>query len=294
MSKQFTFEAIGTHFWIEIFDDISDEEELRATQSRLELLSSLFNQQYSRFLTDSQISILNQERILHNPSEECCTLLTYGKALYLRSSGTFNLLTGHILEARGYDAAYSFKAAENIDMLKVCNPVTDLEISAEKITLSCGNVDIGGYGKGWLIDMMKDDLLAHGITYFLVNGGGDMYATSDHNTPISIYLEHPTKAGQYLVETSLLNQGFAASSPFKRQWVDNGKTYTHIVSDKEVPMIAAFTKASTATEADAFATPCGLLTEAELLTLSETENIAFARFRPETNEFWQTANFGTV
>ena len=113
MSKQFNFEAIGTHFWIEIFDDISDEE-LQATQRRLELLCSLFNEQYSRFRPNSLISILNPERVLHNPSEECIEQLSYGKALYLRTNTTFNILTGHILEARGYDASYSFTPTENL------------------------------------------------------------------------------------------------------------------------------------------------------------------------------------
>jgi thiamine biosynthesis lipoprotein ApbE len=104
MSKQFTFEAIGTHFWIEIFDDISDEK-LEATKGRLELLSSTFNREYSRFRDDSYVGILNRERRLENPTEECRALLAYGKELYLRGQGTFNILTGHILEARGYDAA---------------------------------------------------------------------------------------------------------------------------------------------------------------------------------------------
>ena len=290
MSTQFTFEAIGTHFWIEIFDEISNEV-LLATKSHLELLCSDFNEHYSRFRTDSQISILNRERRLDNPSKECQGLLSYGKGLYLRTHTTFNILTGHILEARGYDANYSFTAIPSLASLKICNPLTDLTISDEAVTLSCGNLDIGGYGKGWLIDILAADLLSHGIKYFLVNGGGDMYATSDDENPISIYLEHPTESGKYLIETTLHNQGFAASSPFKRQWSDKGVTYTHIVSDKEVLSLGAFTKATTATDADAFVTACGLLSEAELLALSEQEDISFARFNPQTNELWQTENF---
>jgi FAD:protein FMN transferase len=290
MSKQFTFEAIGTHWWIEIFDEISDEE-LDTTKRRIEFLCSEFNKKYSRFLPDSQISLLNHNRVLNNPSEECRAMLTYGKALYLRTHTAFNILTGHILEARGYDMNYSFTAQDNLELLPVCNPITDLTISESSITLSCGNLDNGGYGKGWLIDLIKEDLLAHGSTYFLINGGGDMYATSEHEEPITVYLEHPTEAGKYISETTLLNQGFAASSPFKRQWSDQGVTYTHIVSDKEVLPLGAFTKAATATDADAFATACGLLGEAELLSLSEYETVSFARFNPTTNELWQTANF---
>lgn len=290
MSAQFNFEAIGTHWWIEIFDDITNEE-LEVTKSRLRLLCSDFNEHYSRFRADSQISILNRERRLGNPSEECRTLLSYGKGLYLRTYTTFNILTGHILEARGYDPDYSFTATSSLDSLQVCNPLIDLSISDEVITLACGNVDIGGYGKGWLIDVLAADLLANRIQYFLVNGGGDMYATSDNKVPITIYLEHPTEPEKYLIETTLHNQGFAASSPFKRQWSDKDKVYTHIVSDTEFEEIATFVKAKTAVDADAFATMALLLPENKLSPAAEIENIAIARFNPQTNELWQTHNF---
>ena len=289
MSNQFTFEAIGTHFWIEIFDDISDKE-LETTKSRIEFLCSDFNKKYSRFRPDSQISILNRDRVFQSPSTELQEILAYGKALFVRTHQTFNLLTGHILEARGYDANYSF-TPDPIASLASCNPLFDLTIDANQILLTCGNIDMGGYGKGWLIDLIAKDLLTNNTKYFLINGGGDMYASSEHEKPITIYLEHPTEVGKYLVKTTLYNQGFAASSPFKRQWSHKGVKYTHVVSDKEVLPLAAFTKAATATDADAFATACGLLSETELLALSEQENVSFAQFNPKTNELWQTKNF---
>jgi FAD:protein FMN transferase len=292
-SKQFTFEAIGTHWWIEIFDNISDEE-LKTTKGRLELLSSTFNSEYSRFRNDSQISILNRERSLEKPSKEFQALLTCGKKLYLESQTTFNFLTGHILEARGYDANYSFTPNESIAQT-VCNPLTDIDISEDKITLRCGNVDLGGYGKGWLIDKLKDDLLAHDVQHFLVNGGGDMFGTSlPGGEAITIYLEHPTEAGKYIMETSLFHQGFAASSPFKRQWKAGDTTHTHIVATGEVPDLAVFVKAPTATEADAFTKPCLLLNENELLDIAAREGCAFARFDPHTNQLWQTTNFSKL
>ncbi len=293
MSKTFTFEAIGTHWWIEIFDDISDEK-LEATKGRLELLCSKFNQAYSRFRPDSYISVLNENRVLENPPTELVRILTYGKQLYLRSETTFNFLTGHILEARGYDATYSFIPKDEASQ-EICNPLTDLTITEYKISLECGKVDLGGYGKGWLIDKIKDDLLIHDVYHFLINGGGDMYATSDlNNQAIRIYLEHPTEAGKYLQETTIKNQGFAASSPFKRNWKHHNKEYTHIVTDGDTPKLAVFVKASTATEADAFTKPCLLLDPDRLLAMADQEGVAFARFDPLTNQFWHTPNFITL
>ena len=291
MTKEFTFEAIGTHFWIEIFDEISNEQ-LAATKARSELLCSTFNQNYSRFRPDSQVSILNLERVFKNPGEELCELLMYGRAFYLRSQGLFNPLVGHILEARGYDADYSFTAKDAADELKFCNPLTDLIISEHEITLTCGNLDLGGYGKGYLIDRLAEDFLTHGIKHFLINGGGDMYGTSMRDgEAITIYLEHPTETSQYLMETTILNQGFAASSPFKRQWSHKERLYTHIIAESEVPKLATFVKAKNAIEADVFATVSLLLPETSLTALATTENFTVARFDPETKQLWRTSNF---
>ncbi|HEY0964440.1 MAG TPA: FAD:protein FMN transferase [Candidatus Paceibacterota bacterium] len=288
--KQISFEAIGTVWWIDIFDEITDET-LAMVKDRCERFCAQFNERYSRFLPDSLITQLNRERVLTMPDEECRALLLYGKTLYLRSQGAFNYLTGHILEARGYDATYSFKVSPHLSALPVCNPVLDIEITEELIRLHCGNVDIGGYGKGWLIDALVTELTQCELRYFLVNGGGDMYATSDHNEPITIYLEHPTQPNTYLISTTLQNEGFAASSPFKRQWTDGGETYTHIVSEIPTPQLAVFVKAHSATDADAFTKSALLLREEQLLKLCIEEKISCARFDPSTSELWQSGGF---
>lgn len=288
-----TFEAIGTKWWIEIFDDVEEETGTVAIGDCARLAAE-FNVAYSRFREDSEISKLNREREFINPSHEYRTLLNYGKNLYLRSNGHFNLLVGHVLEARGYDKEYSF-TPDPAAKLPVCDPITDLIITDTKITLECGNVDLGGYGKGYLVDLMADLLQKHHqLKYFLINGGGDMYATSDRGTPIKIYLEHPTLPGKYIEETTLLNQGFAASSPFKRQWRHENKTYTHIVSKDTIEPKASFVKAATATEADAFGTVALLMNTEQVVTLAKHEQLAIARFDPTTNQIFKTAGFDTV
>lgn len=283
-----TFEALGTKWWIEIFDEINVEKSTVAIRD-CAFLAQTFNDRYSRFRSDSQISTLNRERKLLSPTLEMQQLLIYGKQLYLRTDNTFNFLIGHVMEARGYDAEYSFIPKDN--ELKICNPITDLQISESEVELSCGNIDLGGFGKGYLIDLMAEQLKVAGIAYFLINGGGDIYATSNCDEPIKIYLEHPTEPGKYLEETVLLNQGFAASSPFKRQWVHVEQIYTHIVSETFLEPIASFVKAPTATEADAFATTALLLPQNQLESLAARENFSLARFSPETNQFSKTGGF---
>ena len=286
----FSFEAIGTTWWIEIFDEVEDKT-LTVVSSHCERFANTFESDYSRFKADSILSTLNRERTIRNPSLEFQTLLSYGKNLYLRSNQAFNILSGHHLEARGYDASYSFTTKPNFKELPACNPLTDLEISSEAINVRCGNIDIGGYGKGYLIDRLVELLHFYGLKYFLINGGGDMYATSDHSEPIEIYLEHPTNQGEFLVKTTLKDEGFAASSPFKRQWQYENQIHTHLVSQSTLEPLASFVKAGTACAADAFATTALLISETECLQLSRLEALEISRFNPQTNGFWKTKGF---
>jgi FAD:protein FMN transferase len=288
--NQLSLQALGTTWWIEIFGN-EDEKTLDSTFGAIERFIRTFEDTYSRFKPDSQISILNRERVLHNPSEECRTLLMYGKSLYLRSHQTFNLLSAHLQEARGYDTDYSFVAKEGSEEKMTCSPIIDLTIDTDTITLTCGSVDPGGFGKGYLVDLVAEELKKMGFEYFLINGGGDMYGTSDVGAPIEVYLEHPTEPGQYIASTHIYNQGFAASSPFKRQWRTKDKTYSHIISNTEVLPLASFVKGATARDADSFGTISLMLDEPTLLEIARAEQLEFARYNPVTNQLWQTLNF---
>lgn len=278
MSTLPTIDALGTRWWIEIFDAI-DETKRAAIYDGCALLLSEFEARYSRFRSDSLVSTLNRVGVINKPDAALGDILSYGITLYARSRGAFNVLIGEKLIARGYDASYSFTATPHTT--PVPNPEVSLTLTPERITLQTGAVDIGGYGKGYVIDLLAEYLrTTWQVHYFLINGGGDMYGTSDHHQPITVYLEHPTNPSQYLDTTTILNQGFAASSPHKRTWRSETETLSHIVHSDDAPLVAdaTFIKAKTARDADAFAT-VGLITAAETFAeIAATEQLAFARF----------------
>jgi len=250
MTNQFTFEALGTKWWIELFENIS-EQRLTALKKDCEAFIMTFEDSYSRFKPNSCISMINRERVLKDPSQELIDLLTFGKQKYLETNALFNILTGHIQEAKGYDAEYSFMMADTIPLPG--NPVTDLAIDESKITLSgYSKIDLGGYGKGYLIDLVVDRLKKeHGLNYFLINGGGDIYATSDNGEPVEIQIEHPTEPEKFIGATTLLNGAFAASSSHKRRWKTKQGEQNHIVGEAGD---SSYVKAKTAKEADVLAT----------------------------------------
>lgn len=251
--------ALGTTWWFEIYDHVSQEffdSLIINVKNRIRQ----FEKDYSRFLTDSLISQLNDKKVLKNPPEELVEIFKESKRYYELSDGVFNIAVGAKLESIGYDKDYSFKIKN--EELKVKNwekevlHVSDLEIRISDLS----RIDLGGIGKGWLVDRVAELLKDEGAEYFFVNAGGDIHATSNHNKPIEFALENPFDTSESIGKIQLMNQGIAASSSNRRRWKDDktGKTYSHIIDtsniEKENPRVGVFTQAKDTTTADVVST----------------------------------------
>jgi FAD:protein FMN transferase len=288
--------ALGTTWLVELFDEVSLEK-ADETHGLIRLFLSDFEATYSRFKPDSTISRLNATGELTTPDEATIQLLTLGQQLYRDTSGIFNMLVGEHLVARGYDADYSFMP--KVEPSSIPSPLEAISITPKRITLNAGQIDLGGYGKGYLIDRLTELLKEHGFKHFLINGGGDMYATSDHGTPITIYLEHPSVPGTYIAKTTLKDQGFAASSTHKRRWKVSGQEYSHIVdtSTKKAPSaddFGIYVKAPHAVTADAWSTTLLISPPEHHTEALARARIAFARFNTTDNTLRLSRNFSIV
>ena len=280
-----TIGALGTSWWIEIFDDINENRRHVIHDDCAAFLRD-FEERYSRFNPTSYISRLNAERSLTGPDSELINLLRFGCSQYERTNGIFNIMVGSKLVESGYDATYSFTPSPISTPLQ--SPMLALHITPERITLAQGLVDLGGFGKGYAIDALTHLLKTkHQLSFFLINGGGDMYGTSNYDAPIEIYLEHPTTPDTYLATTTIWNQGFAASSPHKRAWQYAGTTYTHIIDTTDVPRTnrpdATFIKATTACTADIFATVALIAPPEAMNGFAEQEALGVASFSLSDN-----------
>jgi len=280
MSTLPTISALGTQFFIEIFDEEAGEAKLDAAYCSIQLLLTTFEENYSRFKPHSLLSRLNADRQLENPPLEFVELLNLGLRLYEETDGIFNLLVGETLNARGYDANYSFKSVAEPDQIP--NPIQSLVITKNKIILKDGLIDLGGYGKGYAIDLIAELLRTkYGFLFFLINGGGDIYGTSENESPITIYLEHPTEKETYVGATRIYNCGFAASSPHKRQWKDGATTHNHIVDTKKEngnKPDASFITAPSALMADVFGTVALIASDEKMSEFAGKESLGVATF----------------
>jgi FAD:protein FMN transferase len=282
-----TISALGTTWWIEVFDEIAAERREGLAQSISTLLSSI-ETRFSRFRTNSLVGQLNMQRAVVTNDQDFATLITIGRTMYRQTRGAFNVLIGDELLARGYDHEYSLTATNRL--VTIGNPLIDLDYTDQAWRLDVGHLDLGGIGKGWAIDQVVELLRNEGLQEFLINGGGDMYGTTEYGGPITIYLEHPTEAETYIGTTTIKNQGFAASSSHKRRWVTAASTTSHIVGDTEM-IDASFVIAADAVTADTLATTALLLPQSEFTSLCEAAGAEWATLTLEPPAWYKTPDF---
>ncbi len=249
-----SFPALGTVFWVECFDLSLKENLVRRLLIAEDLYTyiSTFEEKFSRFKKSSLVTRLNKDKkVLYD--EDLFVMLSFGKDLSEKTNTLFSLYLGNELIEKGYGE----KDFQTVSFEKISSNFTR---KGKEIFLEGGGaVDLGGVGKGYLIDLLANRLQKKwGVLFFLINGGGDMYGTTDNGEPLQILLEHPLEKEIYLGKIEIKYQGFAASSSFKRMWNKEGKEVNHFVTQGDEVWGASFVVAKNALIADALAT-CLLL-----------------------------------
>ena len=244
----FSFEAIGTHWWIESLDDRPLDDSVR---SELRAYAGRFDQAYSRFLEGSLITRLNTTGELADPPGELVDMLRFCEDMYRASDGAFNISVGGRLHELGYGSRA--QAGKIYD-----DPWQEIHYDNALVTIPRDmTLDTGGYGKGWLIDAFADLLRGHGYRHFIINGGGDMYIDSDES--VEIALEHPHDETLGVGSTRITRGALAASGTNKRAWTHAGKRYHHIIdphanASLKTDVAGVYVRADSALIADTMAT----------------------------------------
>jgi FAD:protein FMN transferase len=247
--RRHTFEAIGSHWELTIWDSLTDAAFAALTDAAEHYLTD-FEHRYSRFKSDSIVSRITDRTGTFDVGEEMVTLLRLYQELYEPTNGKLNPLIGHTISDLGYDATYSLTPQA---IIRETPPLSSLEIvDATHITLHepC-LIDLGALGKGFLVDYIADLFDAHNLTHYLVNGSGDVRYRGPE--PLVIGIEDPRDTTRVLGTYSLETGAFASSGINRRAW----REYHHIIDPttrtSRRGTLASWVAAPTALRADAYA-----------------------------------------
>lgn len=247
----FSFDAIGTGWQIDIYQDISDiqqQEVLDAIMERIEL----FDVTYSRFRKDSLVTAISNNDGVYELPPDAELLMRVYKSLYEITEGRMTPLIGQVLVDAGYDANYSLERRKELVQPPAWEEVLDYKhpvLTTKKPVL----LDFGAAGKGYLVDIVGDILREKSIESFCIDAGGDMYYQNKSDTSLKVGLENPEDFSQVIGVVELVNSSLCGSAGSRRKWAE----FNHIIDPFELSSpkdtVATWVIAKTTIMADALA-----------------------------------------
>jgi thiamine biosynthesis lipoprotein len=96
------------------------------------------------------------------------------------------------------------------------------------------SLDLGGIAKGYAVDRASQVLKDNGITNFLLNAGGDLYASGDkgNGVPWMVGVKHPRKPSKLMARLSATNVAVVSSGDYERFSIVDSIRYHHIIDPR--------------------------------------------------------------
>lgn len=258
-----TFEAIGTHWNIDIEDTLSDGQRASLLKTITDRIDT-FDRGYSRFRPDSLVTKMSQAAGVFTLPEDAAPMMSLYRHAYEMTNGAVTPLIGSLMVEAGYDATYSLVSKElhhppAWDETMEYQPPQTLRMKRPAL------LDVGAFGKGYLVDIVGELLEQQGIKKYCVDAGGDMRHRSDGDDRLRVGLEHPLNTQQIIGVATIANRSICGSSGNRRAW---GK-FHHIINPHTLAsprdIVATWAAASTTLLADAMAT-CLYFTSPDVLS----------------------------
>jgi thiamine biosynthesis lipoprotein len=258
---QLTFEAIGTTWNIEVFDDISESAATKLKQKILARID-IYDKNYSRFRDDSLVTLIATEPGRYTLPDDAKPLLDLYEQLYKSTGGIVTPLIGQTLSDAGYDAQYSLKPGK-VSAPPRWKDAMDYDFP-HLTTRQPVLLDFGAAGKGYLVDIISNMLRHDGIKNYCVDAGGDMVYRTTSSKPLQIGLEHPLDSSMAVGVAKIHNQSLCGSAGNRRAW---GR-YTHIISPNSLAsptdIAAVWVTADSGLVADGIATALFFVSAAKI------------------------------
>ena len=253
---------MGTRFQIQVIASgpIAAAEAIDAAFRELARVELLI----SEWRDDSEISAVNHAAggAPVAVGHELFEVVTAALEISALTQGAFDITfasCGHL---------WSFKDARrpSPSELRACLPLIDYRLvelhdRPARIALASPKtrIGVGGIGKGYAVDRAAATLEAHGITSYVVDGGGDIRLRGQNlGRPWRVGIAHPRRRGQLLGLLEVESGAVVSSGDYERFFEEHGTVYHHILDPttgtpaREV--IAVTVIAPTAMWADALST----------------------------------------
>jgi thiamine biosynthesis lipoprotein len=190
------------------------------------------DRKFSRYRTGTVVHALHESR--GKPfklDDETARLIDYGAALWKLSEGRFDLTSGLLRYAWNFDEGPIKADTKRIPELLERIGWQRVLWEPPFLTLPEGmEIDLGGIGKEYAVDLVADWVVQHAVFPVLVNFGGDLRCTGDapKSGAWQVGIESIAKFGEAAKRIELKSGALATSGDARRFIEIDGKRYGHI------------------------------------------------------------------
>lgn len=199
-----------------------------------------FERQFSRFLPMSELSIFNRGAGLRRHiSPEFGRLLTASKRFSTLTDGLYNPFILPALQRVGYvqSAAPGYEEDPVDDFSRrFVVAASELEVDDDSALIPFNSaLDLGGCGKGYLADELREQLQPLGLAGYSMSFGGDIATAgiNDKEEPWTVYIQSATDLGSVhnlRVTCPTTPFAVATSGTFRRTAQQSSKSWHHIIN----------------------------------------------------------------
>jgi thiamine biosynthesis lipoprotein len=190
---------------------------------------------FSRYRDDSVLAMIHSAR--GRPVEvdaETAELIDFARRCYELSNGLFDVTSGVFRHAWRFDGSDRVPDEATVERLRARVGFEKLEWQRPLLTLPAGmEIDFGGIGKEYAVDLAYDRLIARCAAPFLINFGGDLRA----NRPPAqgawqVGVERPDSERNAGLLLDLERGALATSGDSHRYLLKEGVRYGHILDPR--------------------------------------------------------------
>lgn len=247
----------------------------------------LINQQMSTYIPDSELMQLNAAPVDEwlYISEPLRQVLVLAQEISRKSDGAFDVTVGPLVTLWGFGPAKRDGAPsqEEIDQLRTRVGYQFFEITGHQLRKERDIwIDLSAIAKGFGVDVVTDYLRERGFENLMVEIGGELrlHGVSPRGTPWRIAIEQPEALrGSVRKAIELTNMAMATSGDYRNYFEQDGKRFSHTLNPAtgypiDHRLVSVTVLASTAAEADAWATTINVLGPEEGMRIAEREHLA--------------------
>lgn len=207
----------------------SSKAAVRAAQEEINRLDALLSAQNKK----SNVYRLNQEKTLI-VSDDMLSIINSSLEINSLTDGAFDITTQPLSALWGFYSGLEKRVPSEDEIKSVLEAVGSehIKINGSKVTLDDkSSIDLGGIAKGYASQRAAKIFEEKGITSALISLGGNVRAVGKKpdGSMWKVAVTNPDDKNSSVGTLSVCDKAIITSGDYQRYFVENGKTYHHII-----------------------------------------------------------------